>query len=71
MKRRNVVDIIKGLEAGRIPLYKVINPIYSEVKLPSYDGPFSSPVRHLTPEEYFRAKEEEKQQTLASVLVTK
>jgi hypothetical protein len=71
MKRRDVVDIIMGLETGRIPLYKVVNPIYSEVKLPAYDGPFASPVRHLTPEEYFKAKEEEKQRALASVLVTK
>ncbi len=54
------MDIISELVAGTRPLVKQIELPLPAVRLPSYDGPYFSPVKRLTPDEYFAAKEREK-----------
>jgi hypothetical protein len=71
MKRRDVVDFINDLISGTRPLVKPIELPLPQVRLPSYDGPYWGPVKQLTPEEYFKAKEQEKAQAAAKVLPAK
>lgn len=54
--RNDVVTFIEELLAGDIPLYHEAPEVVEYVRLPTYEGPLSGPVRSVSVDEYLATR---------------